>query len=101
MPIKRREFDKLDTQVKDLIKNGQQDKAVEIIKKNKELFQQGEILKEFDKRMSKLASARKEAMEDMRLTPEQRVKVLAIIDEQIKEMSAESDKLFKLLKGGN
>jgi len=98
--MKRREFDKLNKKAKELIDDGQTKKAIELMKANKEIFQQGEVLKEFDKRMGKLSEARKKAMEDKRLTEEQRKKVLAIIDQQIKQMSDQANKLNQYLEGG-
>lgn len=82
---KLRKFDDLESRVKELIQLGNTQRASELIRLNKEEFQNGLLLKKARSDIKNWQDMREQAATDTRLSDEQRARVLKRIDEEIKK----------------
>ena len=94
------QFNNINKKAKDLFDAGQMEQASALIKANKDIFQQGMLLQDFNKKMNSLYNFRDKLMGETRLSKEQKAKYLKTIQEQIKQMSDQANKLNQYLEGG-
>lgn len=78
--------DKIDDQMRELVKLGKKEEAVKLLKENKDVMSQYIRVKPVRKEVAKFTSYQQKVIADQRLTPEQKQKVLALIDKKIQEL---------------
>lgn len=82
-----KEYTELDTQIKDLVKANQKEKAKELINQNKEVLLKGEETKKFKKRFNEYHSDLDKVSNSDKLTPEQKQKLIQAIQQRIDKLN--------------
>lgn len=90
----------LDTQIRDLMKQGRTQDAKNLIDKNKNLLIQGSHMAPLQKEINKQISLKARAQKDVRLNPQQRKQISDALDKKIAALNKILDQEYAKLKGG-
>lgn len=83
----------IESQAKKLVEAGKTQEALKLIKDNKPLLVQGKLIKAARSEVDKLQEAKNKVKSDTRLTPEQKEKVLVLIQKRLLMLSTGYNKL--------
>jgi hypothetical protein len=77
----------VESMAKDYVEQGETEKAVELVKNNKDLFIQAEKIKTYRKEVNQLQEFKNKVRKDNRLTNEQKDKVMAVLNQKLYAIS--------------
>ena len=77
----------VESQAKDLVEQGETDRAVKLVKDNKELFIQAQKIKAYRKEVNQLQEFKNKVRKDNRLTKEQKDKVMSVLNQKLYAIS--------------
>ena len=84
--------------VNELMKQGRIDEARNLYLRNRKQFKMGEILEPLQKEINKFRKAKDDLSKDIRIIPEKKAKLFALIEVKRKRLETQRDKKFEQLK---